>query len=73
MSKISKTDKFLDIKTGKYNLGVVPNMIISRMVHEIHFSVVKQQLIDKYNHRRCWQKHRRCWQKVMDDILIGPW
>jgi hypothetical protein len=52
----TKTDKFLDVKVGKYNLGVVPNMIINRMIHEISFAVVKKQLIDKHNHRQCWQE-----------------
>jgi hypothetical protein len=52
--------KFLDVKAGKYNLGVVPNMIINRMIHEIRFAVVKQQLIDKHNHRQYWINYVMC-------------
>lgn len=35
---------FLNVKTGKYNLGIVPNMIIDRHLHSIRLNEVMKEL-----------------------------
>jgi hypothetical protein len=65
MNVLSKFDfetyKFLDIQAGEYNIGVVPNILIDKMIHEISFINVKHQIIGRY-------KHRQLWKDVMADL-----
>jgi hypothetical protein len=47
-----ETTKFLDLQAGEYNLGVVPNMIIDKFIHEISFVQVTKQLVGRYEHKK---------------------
>lgn len=50
------TDKFLDIESAQYNLGIIPNIIIDKFLHQAEYTNVLCQLIGRYKHRLAWKK-----------------